>query len=116
MDKRLGATPASPAASRPENPDRPRQVIGRVPVIERRSVVRIGHFGTYYEMSYTHKRFLLLIFDTPAQQFLHGAVDKVVVLRVPDRVAGAVAPDRGDRAQSACRMRAISRSLSATVK
>src|SRR6266446_1133209 len=32
-------------------------------------------------------------------QFLHRAIDEIVVLRVLGRVAGAVAPDRRDRAQ-----------------
>src|SRR5271165_261416 len=67
MDSRVGAAPASPAASCLENPDRPRQVIGRVPVIERRPVGRIGHFGAHHEMSCTHRPFLLQI--SPSLQY-----------------------------------------------
>src|SRR5438874_3487322 len=58
MDGRVGAAPAPPAAARPENPNRPRQVIGRVPMIERCPVNRIGHFGAYYETALSHGSFL----------------------------------------------------------
>src|SRR5215472_7840116 len=34
MRRRVGPAPAAPAAPRPEIPDRPRQVIGRIPVIK----------------------------------------------------------------------------------
>jgi hypothetical protein len=57
MDSRVGAAPASPASSRSENPDCPRQVIDRVPVIERRSVGLLRHFGAHHEVSFPHQRF-----------------------------------------------------------
>jgi hypothetical protein len=44
-------------ASGSENPDCPRQVIGRVPVIERRAVGLIGHFGAHHEVSFPHQSF-----------------------------------------------------------
>jgi hypothetical protein len=57
MDSRVGAAPAPPASSRSENPDCPRQVIGRVPMIERRSVGLIGQFGAHREVSFPHQPF-----------------------------------------------------------
>ena len=35
MNRRVAPAPAAPTASRPEDPNCPRQVIGRIPVIER---------------------------------------------------------------------------------
>jgi hypothetical protein len=58
MDSRIGAAPAPPAPSCPKDPDRPRQVIGRIPVIERCPVTRIGHFGAYHETALSHGSFL----------------------------------------------------------
>src|SRR5262249_50096998 len=46
---------AAPAASRTENPHRPGQVVGRIPVIERGPVRRIRHLDSHDEMSLTHQ-------------------------------------------------------------
>src|SRR5205814_10077279 len=58
MNSRVGAAPAPPAASCPKDPDRPWQVIGRIPVIERCPVTRIGHFGADHETALSHGGFL----------------------------------------------------------
>jgi hypothetical protein len=49
MDRGLGAAPAPPASLRSEGVDRPWQVIGSVPVVERCLVGRIRHLSPHYK-------------------------------------------------------------------
>jgi hypothetical protein len=54
MNLTLRAAPAAPTAPRPKDPDCPRQVIGGVPMIERRAVCLVRYLGAHPEMSCTH--------------------------------------------------------------
>lgn len=57
MNRRVAPAPASPTASRPEHTHRPRQVIGCVPVVERRPVCLVRHFGAHHDICFGHNPF-----------------------------------------------------------
>src|SRR5271167_361180 len=54
MDRGIALAPAAPAALRTENVDRPRQVIGRIPVVERPPILLVRNLGAHHEKALGH--------------------------------------------------------------
>src|SRR5271166_1514908 len=55
MYRGIAPAPAAPAALRVENLDSPRQVIGRIPVVERPPILLVRNLGAHHEKAHDHR-------------------------------------------------------------
>src|SRR6516164_5706978 len=98
MHRGIAAAPAAPAALRTENLDCPRQAIGCVPMVERRSVRLVGDLRTDHQTTLCHRvllsiRSMISSFACPLQQdtnFRAGSLRRIWPVRISNSASAHV--------------------------